>query len=145
MIVKYAEKNEINDWMELVSIVRDNFPGINENQYRDGLEKSIENGEALTVWENGVLIGALAFSKISAELEFLAVHPDYRRIGVAKLLFQKMLEEFNTGCEISVVTYRDGDKMGESARKLYFGLGFSEAELLILFDYPCQRLTYIVR
>jgi len=144
MFVKYSEISDINEWMLLVSIVRDNFPGLDENQYKAGLEESIENREALTVWENGVLIGVLIFSKTESELEFLAVHPKHRRNGAAKVLFQKMLEEFNMGSEISVVTYREGDKMGESARKLYFGLGFREAELLTVFDYPCQRLVYIV-
>lgn len=144
MIVKYAEIKDIDEWMSLVEVVRDNFPGLDENQYRVGLEKSIENSEALTAWEGEALIGVLAFSKTSAELEFLAVHPDHRQKGAARALFEKMLGEFEKGSEISVVTYRDGDDMGTSARKLYFKLGFSEAELITVFDYPCQRLVYIV-
>ncbi|MEA4973760.1 hypothetical protein SDC9_95534 [bioreactor metagenome] len=143
MFVKYAEKSEINEWMSLVEVVRDNFPGLDEIQYREGLEKSIENREALTAWEGDVLIGVLAFSKASAELEFLAVHPKHRRKGAAKALFEKMLQEFKDGNEISVVTYCEGDEIGASARKLYFSLGFGEAELLTVFDYPCQRLIYI--
>lgn len=143
MLIRYAQKDDINEWLSLVNIVRDNFPGLNDKQYRAGLEKSIENNEALTAWENGALVGVLAYSKSAVELEFLAVHPEHRRKGAARSLFEKMLE-YTTGSEISVVTYRNGDKMGESARKLYFSLGFKEGELLTVFDYPCQRLIYKV-
>lgn len=53
------------------------------------LEKS-----ALAAKESGILIGALLFSKGFGELEFLAVHPQYCRLGAATALVRHMFALF---------------------------------------------------
>jgi hypothetical protein len=41
--------------------------------------------------------------------------------------------------EISITTYRVGDKADTGHRSAIKSLGFAEAELLIEFNYPTQR------
>lgn len=43
------------------------------------------------------------------------------------------------GKEISITTYREGDKADTGHRKAIMDLGFAEAELLVEFGYPTQR------
>ncbi|MEL7658439.1 MAG: GNAT family N-acetyltransferase, partial [Bacillota bacterium] len=94
--------------------------------------------------KNGLIVGALAFSTENKELVFLAVHPEHRKTGIAQNLIKKMISLFPTGAQISVITYRKGDLQGLSARKLYVNLGFKCGELLTIFEYPCQKMVYIV-
>ena len=53
-----------------------------------------------------------------------------------------MIEQFPSGTEITVTTYRENDPKGTAARALYKSLGFKEGELLIEFDYPTQRFIF---
>jgi hypothetical protein len=46
------------------------------------------------------------------------------------------------GSTVSVITYRDGDPMGEAARAFYTRLGFAPGRLLTVYDYPCQEFEY---
>ncbi len=43
--------------------------------------------------------------------------------------------------EISITTYRAGDKADTGYRKVIQELGFAEAELLTEFGYPTQRFV----
>ena len=43
--------------------------------------------------------------------------------------------------DITVTTFRDGDKADTGYRKAYKELGFTEAELLVEFGYPTQRFV----
>ena len=43
--------------------------------------------------------------------------------------------------DISVTTFREGDKADTGYRKAYKELGFAEAELLVEFGYPTQRFV----
>ncbi len=56
-----------------------------------------------------------------------------------------MIAQFDKGTEIFVVTYRNDDLKGKSARIFYKKLGFTDGEYLTLFDYPCQKLLYMTK
>ena len=49
------------------------------------------------------------------------------------------MKELLKGKEISITTYREGDKADTGYRKEIKGLGFAEAELLVEYGYPTQR------
>lgn len=144
MVFEYACDQDIDSWMELLESVKDNFPGLDLKAYKEGLKMSIARQEALTAKNSGKVVGALAFSKDDTEIVFLAVHPEYRKMGIAQNLIRKMMLSFQQGTQISVVTYRDGDPQGLAARNLYLNFGFECGELLTVFEYPCQRLFYNV-
>ena len=69
----------------------------------------------------------------------MAVHPEYRKIGIGSMLVKTMLDSFPSGSEISVSTFREGDSLGVAPRALYKKLGFKEGDLTIEFDYPNQK------
>ena len=144
MSIDFAERSDIESWMELLEKVKGNFPGLNKRDYKNNLELSISKGQALVAKEDDLVIGALIFLKENHELAFLAVHPEFRRNGIAKMLIEKMISLFPLGTEICVTTYRKGDKLGIAARELYENMGFKGGELVTVFDYPCQRMVLTV-
>ena len=96
---------------------------------------------ALVLKDGGLLIGAMAFSLHSGCIDFLGIHPQYRRQGIQKLFLDALLETYLPGQEISMTTYREGDKADTGYRDLLKQLGFAERELLIEFGYPTQRFV----
>ena len=132
---------DIPGWMELVRSVQENFPGLDEADYRAQLARRIEQGEAWVFRDGCKIPAALLFSKERQELDFIAVSPDYRRRGLAVRLVETAAAQFPVGTELSVTTYREGDPVGEAARAFYRALGFVPGEEITVFDYPCQRLT----
>jgi ribosomal protein S18 acetylase RimI-like enzyme len=142
MDIRFAQKSDFDSWMSLLSIVQESFPGLDFEEYRKALRAKIQKQEALVADDGGQIVGALAFSAETGEIEFLAVHPAYRRLGAAKALILHMLGLFLPGSTVSVITYRDGDPMGEAARAFYTRLGFAPGRLLTVFDYPCQELIH---
>lgn len=145
MQINYAENCNLESWMRLLDLVKDNFPGLNLDEYRKVLHQSIMKKEALIAEDdNGKLAGELIFSRENSELAFLAVHPDYQKQGIATKLIKHMLSLFPKGTNLKVITYRDGDVKGIAARKLYASIGFTEGKLITVFDYPCQELIYII-
>lgn len=145
MVAEFAGKQDVESWMHLLELVEEHFPGLDKEEYRKWLEASIIHKEALVVKKDGIVVGALAFSRSEKELLFLAVHPNYRKMGIAQKLIEKVISFFKAGKQVSVITYREDDPLGLVARKLYFSLGFEGDDLLTVFDYPCQKLIYTVR
>lgn len=143
MKVGFAQSNDIDGWIKLVELVKDNFPGLDMDEYKKGLSTRILEQGALVAKENDMLIGALLFSRESKELEFLAVHPQYRRLGTATALIRYMFALFPEGSCFTVITYREDDPKGKAARKFYKRIGFMPGELITVFDYPCKKFIYI--
>ena len=141
----FGEKGDFESWIELVKLVSGNFPGLDLKCYKDVLIEKIEKKETLVVKEREKVVGALAFSYEEKELSFLAVHPEYRQENIGTELVKKFASLFEVGTKLSVITYRDGDIKGEGARKLYKKAGFSEGDLITVFDYPCQEFIYVVK
>lgn len=121
------------------------FPGYDYEEHKQALSEGIAKNEVWIIKKQKQIVALLLFSKKKCELEYLTVHPDYRRRGLASRLIETMAAQFEVGTEISAITYREGDELGEEARQLYRSLGFQEGKELILFDYPCQRLKFKVR
>lgn len=145
MKIDYAKDCNLENWMRLLELVKDYFPGLNLDEYRKALCQSIIKKEALIAEDhNGKLAGELIFSRENSELAFLAVHPDYQKQGIATKLIKHMLSLFPKGTNLRVITYRKEDSKGIAARKLYRNIGFTEGKLITVFDYPCQELNYII-
>ena len=49
------------------------------------------------------------------------------------------MNELAPSAQISVTTFREGDKADTGHREVWESLGFAKAELLIEFGYPTQR------
>ena len=139
--ISHAEKTDINEWMKLVDVVKNDFTGLIKEEYEKILLDNIEAKTALCAKNKDVIIGILLFSVEENILSFLAVHPEYRGIGTATALIRNMVKKFPKNSNIWVTTYREGDTKGEAARILYKKCGFEEGELIEEFDYPCQKFV----
>lgn len=145
MEINLVKKNDIESCMKFVEIVKTDFAGYKEEEFRKALKYCIENNEALAAMnDKGEITCLLLFSRTEKELQFLATHPDYRKLGAAKKLIKKMILAFKPGDQIQVVTFTSEDKKGIAARNCYHACGFKDDELLTVFDYPCQKMILTV-
>lgn len=142
--LSFTEMQDIDSWMKMIDIVRDNFPGLETNEeiddYRETVIKNIKRKTALSVKYDNEIVGAMIFSYHSHCLSCMAVHPNHRRKGIASAMIEKMLSLFPNNVDILVTTFREDDIKGIAPRPLYKKYGFEEDELLIEFEYPHQKL-----
>ena len=136
-----AEKADIPAWMNLMRLVIDGYPAMNEAEYLHAITKSIDEKRALVLKDGNILVGAMAFSADSGCIDFLGISPQYRRQGIPKLFLDALMKRYLPGREISMTTYREGDKADTGHRALLKQLGFAERELLTEFGYPTQRFV----
>ena len=136
-----ARVEDIPAWMDLMRLVIDGYPVMDEEDYLKEITRAIEEERALILKEGNVLIGAMTFSKTAGSIGFLGIHPQYRNQKIQKLFLEVLLETYLPGQEISMTTYREGDKADTGYRDLLKNLGFAERELLIEYGYPTQRFV----
>lgn len=143
--IKYATIEELNLWMELVRLVAWNFPGLETEElleeYKGTVVKNINRKSAICVVSNNKVIGILLFSTKYNMLCCMAVHPNYRKNGVAKLMIKEMMNKLDKSKDIIVDTFREDDCKGSAPRALYISLGFEPDELIENLGYPNQRFV----
>lgn len=135
--VMEAHEADASEWMALSVRVKDHFPGFEEESYRETLMRNIARGSALCVKIDGRIAGILLYSEKHGCLSYMAVAPEYRRMGVGSALVGETIRRMNR--DIWVDTFRADDPMGDAPRALYRRFGFEEGELLEDFGYPVQR------
>lgn len=138
--ITYAVLEDIPDWLDFISQVIDGFPCLEEKTHLEQVKRYISEKQAIIMRDGSIIIGAAAFSRRTGSIDFLAVHPQYRRCGIAKTFLDFMLNHIFSGCEVSITTFRAGDRADTGQREEYKKLGFTESELLTKFGYPAQRL-----
>lgn len=140
--ITFATPADIPKWMNLVHLAVDGFPYLDEEKYVIQLREYIENKRALILKDADTAIGIMAFRAETGSIDFLGVHPQYRKQGIAGAFLGKMLDEFtDAGTRVTVTTFREGDKADTGCRRALKKLGFAEAELLVEFGYPTQRFV----
>ena len=143
MEIKLATPQDIDAWMMLVEQVRDVFPGLETaeamEEHRATVLRFMESSSAICAVKEDKMTGILLFSKKASELCFLAVDPAYRRQHIAQKLVTFMLTQLDTGKDISLITYQEGDPNGQAARDFYKRLGFSDGRLTEEFGHPAQE------
>lgn len=137
--IRFANEDDIPAWMDLVSLVVDGFPCLFEDDYISFLKKSISMKQALIIRDEYTALGIMAFSYETGNIEFLGVHPQYRKKGIARAFLHKAMEELLREREISITTFREGDKADNGSREACRRLGFAESELLMEYGYPTQK------
>ena len=139
--ISFANEMDISAWMDLMHLVIDGYPVMDEQDYLRAITACIAEKRALVLREGDRLIGALAFSDQGGCIDFLGVHPQYRNQGIQRLFLDALLEICLPGQEISMTTFREGDKADTGHRELLKHLGFAERELLMEYGYPTQRFV----
>lgn len=137
--ITYASESDIPCWMDLVRLVIDGFPYLHETEYIQVLKNQITTKQALILKDGKIAIGIMLFSYKTGSIDFMGTHPLYRKKGIPKAFLSKVMGELLKGKDISITTYREGDKADTGHRKEIMELGFAEAELLVEFGYPTQR------
>ena len=141
--IKFATLADVDDWMELVNLTIDGYPCMNKAEYIENLHQYIADKKALILRGDGLAIGIMGFSADTGSIDFFAVHPQYRNLEITKLFLDKLVDELLYGREITLTTYRAGDKADTGYREEYCSLGFAERELLVEYGYPTQRLVLL--
>jgi len=136
-----ANTDDIPAWMELMRLSIDGYPVMDEKLYLSEITHRIETGQALVLKSKGLLIAAMAYTAGTGSIDFLGVHPQYRRQGIQKLFLDALLQIYLPGQAISMTTYREHDKADTGHRQTLKSLGFAERELLVEFGYPTQRFV----
>lgn len=139
--ITFATHADIPAWMDLMRLAIDGYPAMDEEDYLRAITSSIDQKHALVLKECDLLIGAMTFSADPGCIDFLGVHPQYRHQGIQKLFLSALLEDHLPGQEISMTTFREGDRADTGHRSLLIQLGFAERELLIEYGYPTQRFA----
>ncbi|MCI8477399.1 MAG: GNAT family N-acetyltransferase [Oscillospiraceae bacterium] len=139
--ISYAAPADIPDWMNFIALVIDGFPYLDKSSHLEQVKRHIQHQQALIVRDGATIIGAAACSYQTGRIDFLAVHPQYRHYGIAKAFLDFMMCNLFMGREVSITTFRAGDKADTGQREAYKSLGFAESELLTEFGYPTQRLV----
>ena len=131
--ITYADESDIPCWMALVRLVIDGFPHLYEEEYVGELKRRIRKRQALILKDGEAAVGAMLFSGETGSIDFMGTHPLYRSQGIPRAFLDKMMGELLKGREISITTYREGDKADTGHRQAIVDLGFAEAELLVEF------------
>lgn len=139
--IQFASMEDIPKWIELVRLVVDGFPCLDEKQYVEQLKDCIQKKQALILKDKDIAIGIMGITIATGSIDFLGIHPQYRKQGITQAFLKKAISLLITGDEISVTTFREGDKADTGYRNIFKNLGFAEAELLVEFGYPTQRFV----
>ena len=139
--IQFASMEDIPKWIELVRLVVDGFPCLDEKQYVEQLKDCIKKKQALILKDKDIAIGIMGITIATGSIDFLGIHPQYRKQGITQAFLKKAISLLITSDEISVTTFREGDKADTGYRNIFKNLGFAEAELLVEFGYPTQRFV----
>ncbi len=136
-----ATEADLPGWRSLLPLIVDGFPHLREADHLDLVRRRLARGEALVVKDSGETVGATLFSQEARTIDFMGVHPLYRRSGIPAAFLDKVAAESPGEGPISTTTYREGDRADTGQRRRLLGLGFRPAGLMTEFGYPTQRLV----
>lgn len=145
MEIRMANECDIDGWMNLVSKVKNHFPGLETkralDEHRDTVLDFIRNESVICATIENRIVGVLLFSKDNSILCFLAVDTEYRRQHIAEKMMTHMLDLLDSNMNVVVTTYREGSPEGIAARAFYKHLGFVEGKLTEEFGSPVQEFV----
>ena len=87
-----AEKADIPAWMNLMRLVIDGYPVMNEADYLYAITKSIDEKRALVLKDGNILVGAMAFSDQSGCIDFLGINPQYPSKAFKSYFWMRLLK-----------------------------------------------------
>lgn len=139
--IRLANETDIPAWMNLIHLVIDGYPEMNEEDYLTQLKIGISEQRALVLKDDVLLIGAMLFNRHTESIDYWGIHPQYRNAGIHKLFIDALLQTYLPNQDISMTTYRAGDKADTGHRARLYTLGFAERELLVEYGYPTQKFV----
>lgn len=143
MQVTFGSPNDIAPWMELVTLMAWNFPGLETQEaledHKATVLRFMDKKQALCIKEDGCVLGVLLFSRNRNMICCLGVHPHNRRRGIASALLTAALTQLDRTRPVTVSTFLEHDERSPAPRALYRKFGFQPADLIEEFGCPNQR------
>lgn len=145
MEIGFGRECDIDNWMQLVNKVKENFPGLETkealDEHRNTVLDFMNKQGAICAKDKDKIVGILLFAKEENMLCFLAVDGEYRRQHIGEQMVSYMLTYMDAKKEVVVTTYREGVPEGTAARAFYKRLGFAEGRLTEEFGSPVQEFV----
>lgn len=137
--IRLAALDDISAWMNLVHLVIDGFPCLDERSHIVQLTQEIKENRAYIWMEDDIAAAVMSLHKSTGSIDFLGIHPQYPKKETARafLNFAFTLIPLTT---LHITTFRENDRADMGYRQLWKDLGFAQAELLTEFGYPTQRM-----
>jgi GNAT superfamily N-acetyltransferase len=126
-----AADRDLPSWLDLVREVEPLFGPMPD--FAVHARRAAGRGSALVVRDrDDTVLGAalLSHSPADRKIHWLAVRPDARRRGVARVLLASIMARWPPPEDIEVVTFGPDVSYGRPARALYKSAGFSPGEIL---------------
>ena len=132
-----SENRDLSGWLILAAGVEQEFGSLVSNPlFHNTLLDCLDRGTAYCIRENdgpagSPLIGGLLFTNANNEprIGWLAVAPEYRRLGLGVRLVEHALEHIASPAVVEVTTFGPRDPQGVAARAFYRRLGFRPGEI----------------
>lgn len=141
--IGFAAYSHLESWMNLVEIVRWNFPGLETESamedYKRTVVKNMKRRSAICALDGNIVVGILLFSEKHRMIGCMAVHPEYQRKDIATKMVQMMLKYMDG--DVRVETFREEDERGAAPRAFYQSLGFVPGELGMAEGHPVQEFV----
>ena len=139
--IRPASEEDIPAWMDIVRLAVDGFPCLDETQHLQWLRECVRQGQAFILKDRETADGVMGITKETGSIDFLGVHPQYRKTKIVQAFLRKAFSQLEEGRELTVTTFREGDRADTGHRDGLKRLGFAERELLVEFGYPTQRFV----
>lgn len=129
-MIRAMKLEDIPAWLELAREVEPLFgPMADSEDFRNGIRQVILEGSAFCgETGDGTIGGIIALNRPGNEIAWLAVSSICRGTGIGRLLMETAVRELDPAAEILVQTFASGIASGTSARALFTGFGFTDAE-----------------
>ncbi|MDG9724960.1 MULTISPECIES: helix-turn-helix transcriptional regulator [unclassified Streptomyces] len=114
----------------------DMLPMLDVEEHTAALRR-IDAHQVLLAHRDGQGAAAMIIEPRTGHIEYLAVHPLVRRSSVLHTLLHAARERHP---QLSVTTFREGDRADLGHRRALLDLGFRPAPLCVEFGYPTQLL-----
>ena len=133
MLVTTITLEYLPEWLKLAKKMGSVFqsPMAEDKKFREFISKRMERHEAIMAIDRGggnPLMGVIAFSRSSNSISWFAVYPESQNRGVGSVLLACALNQLDKKKDISVITFREGETRGISARHIYCNYGFVEVD-----------------
>jgi len=129
-MVRPVKLEDIPAWLEMAREVEPLFgPMADSEDFRTGIRKVILEESAFCCEAgDGTIGGIIAIDRKGNEIAWLPVSSSCRGRGIGRLLLETAVRELDPAAEILVQTFAAGITSGTSARALFTGFGFIDAQ-----------------
>src|SRR4030042_3041144 len=139
MQVEKATTDIIPAWEELAREVEPLFEGRmgGEKEFREFMIRKIAQQDAFFIRDHSHsdnLLGLIAVSHHNNAISWFAVFEKHRGKGIGTMLLAYAIKDMDQTREISVIAFKEDNKKGLPARRLYQKFGFKDFDNNFIHD-----------